>query len=320
MSRGLLFILISMTSIGVSIPIGGLMMEAIPVFLFSFITIAIASVLLFPLATIREKTKWTQLGMKNYFGIFMQALLTVSLYTVFQLYGLVHASVISVGIITSITPAIVAILAFFLLRERINTKKAVAILLAVIAVLIMNIAGVEVEGGSSALGIIFMLLAVVSMAIFFIYAKKFSVKLPPYTLAAGLCGFGMLQTLPMAIYEFSTFDKAIFIEGNTWWAIIFFALTAWVFAYVFTFLALPRLNASTVGMATAVIPVVATIIAIAFLGEVLRTVDVIALILIIGSIMIAESQEKGEESVDKSAVDPLAVQPEAITAGGKEIK
>lgn len=312
MNKGLLFILISMGSIGISIPIGGIMMETFPVFLFSFITIAIACLFLVPFATISEKTKWTQLGMSNYFGMFMQALLTVSLYTVLQLYGLVHASVISVGIITSITPAVVAILAFFLLRERINTKKAVAITLAVIGVLIMNLAGVQIEGGSSTLGILFMLGAVVSMALFFIYAKKFSVKVPPYTLAAGMCVFGAIQTFPMALYEFSTFDKAVFSEGVVWWGIFFYTLTAWVFAFLFTFLAIPRLNASTVGMATAVIPVVATIIAIAFLGEVLRTVDVIALVLIVGSIVIAESAEKSENLVDKPVIDPPVIKQEVV--------
>lgn len=69
------------------------------------------------------------------------------------------------------------ILSVLLLPEKLNIKKFFAIFLAVIAVLIMNIAGREVDGGSSILGIVSMLLAVASMALFFIYAKKFAADL-----------------------------------------------------------------------------------------------------------------------------------------------
>lgn len=297
MSKGLLFIVISMMSIGLSIPIGGVMMEQFPVFIFTFITILIATIILVPFSKVTENTKWTKLGKRNYFGMFMQALLTVTLYTVFQLYGLTYASVISVGIITSITPAVVLILSLFLLRERLSLKKSFAVALAIAAVLIMELTGVEGGGESGVLGIVFMLAAVVSLSLFFIYAKKFSVELPPYTLAAGLCLFGSLQTLPMAIYELTTIDLSLFSDGGTWLGIILFALTAWVFSYTFTYLAFPRINASTAGMATAVIPIVATVTAVVFLGETFRIVDMIGLILVVASILIAESQEKSAESV-----------------------
>src|SRR5699024_1740856 len=144
--------LLAMSFIGLSIPIGGIMMEVFPVWLFSNITILIAAIVLIPFASSYEKVNLLKLGGKNYAGIFMQSLLTVTLYTVFQLYGLTYASAISVGIITSITPAVVAILAFLLLREKINLKKGVAILLAIIAVLIMELTGVETGGPASGIG------------------------------------------------------------------------------------------------------------------------------------------------------------------------
>ncbi len=303
LSKGLIFIVISMMSIGLSIPIGGVMMEQFPVFIFSFITILIATIILVPFSKITENTKWTKLGKKNYFGMFMQALLTVTLYTVFQLYGLTYASVISVGIITSITPAVVLILSLFLLRERLSLKKSFAVGLAIVAVLVMELSGVQGGGENSILGIVFMLSAVVSLALFFVYAKKFSVKLPPFTLAAGLCLFGAMQTFPMAIYELTTIDLALFTEGGTWLGIILFALTGWIIAYCFTFLALPKINASTAGMATAVIPIVATAGAILFLGEALRVADMIGLVLVVASIIIAESQERSVKStVDEGLV------------------
>ncbi|WP_096200779.1 DMT family transporter [Bacillus sp. FJAT-45350] len=301
MNRGLIYFIISMAFIGISIVIGDGAMEKFPVWLFTFATLAVAVVLLVPLASFYEKTKWFKLGKRNYYGIFMQSLLTCTLYTVFMMYGLTYANAISVGIITSITPAVVLVLAYFLLKERLNARKLVAIGLAIIAVLIMNIAGVNPGGDSSFLGTVFMLLAVVSLSLFFIYAKKFAVELQPLTLAAGLCVMGLLMTLPMAIYEFAAFDMAVVTAGD-WWVTFFYGLTGWALAYSFTFLGIPKINASTAGMATAVIPIVATVVAVLFYGAPLRMVDMIALLLVIASIFIAESQEREEVSLDLSTV------------------
>lgn len=278
--------------IGASIPIGDSMMKTFPVWLFTCITITIAAVILIPLATISEKTKWIKLGFKNYYGMFMQALLTASLYTVFLLYGLTHADAISVGIISSITPAVVLILSLFLLKEKLSMKKVLSIFLAVSAVLLMNIVGVSSKGSTSVLGIVFMLLAVLSISLFFIYAKKFSVELPPFTLAAGLTFFGALQTLPMALIELNSFDMSLFGSVSNWGGIIIYSLLGWVLAYSTTFLAMPKINASTAGMANAVMPIVASAVAVLFYGASIRAVEIIALILVVISILIAESREK----------------------------
>lgn len=292
MSRGVLLIVLSMACIGASIPLGDSMMIKLPVWLFTFMTIFMASVILIPLSILKEKTQWLKLGLKNYLGMFMQALLTATLYTVFTLYGVIHASAITVGIVSSITPAVVLVLSFFLLNEKLNLKKVSSIILAVVAVLIMNLVGIQDNGGSSPLGMVFMLLAVLSISLFFIYAKKFSVELPPFTLAAGLALFGTLQTLPMAIVEFNSIDMAVFSSGMIWWGIILYSLLAWVFAYTTTFFAMPKINASTAGMANAVIPIVATAVAVIFYGASIRVVDIVAIALVIASILIAEAQEK----------------------------
>ncbi|BAQ11641.1 permease of the drug/metabolite transporter superfamily [Bacillus sp. OxB-1] len=292
MSKGVLLIVLSMGLIGASIPIGESMMMTFPVWLFTCVTVTIAAVILIPIATISEKTKWTKLGFKNYYGMFMQALLTASLYTVFLLYGLTHADAISVGIISSITPAVVFILSLILLKEKLTLKKVLSILLAVAAVLLMNIVGVSADGSTSVIGITFMLLAVLSISLFFIYAKKFSVELPPITIAAGLTFFGALQTLPMALIELSSFDMSLFASVSNWGGIIIYSLLGWVLAYSTTFLAMPKIDASTAGMANAVMPIVASAVAILFYGASIRAVEIIALILVVISILIAESRDK----------------------------
>ncbi|CAH0194005.1 hypothetical protein SRABI96_01743 [Peribacillus sp. Bi96] len=288
---GYIFIILNMVVLGLSIPAGSVAMATIPVWLFTTITLAIACIILLPSAKIYEKIKWKELGYKTYFGIFMQSLFTVTLYTVFLLYGLKYSSVIAAGIINSMVPAVTLVLSFILLGERLNIRKSIAIILAVSAVLIMELAGANTEGESSELGITFMILAVVSLGLFFVYAKKLAVEVPPVTMAAGLCLMGLLTTLPMATYEAISFDWGKLTPG-LWSAVIAYSLLGWVLAYVFTYLGIPKVPASTIGMATAIIPITATLYAVLFLGDELRTVDIIATLLLIISIFIAESKER----------------------------
>lgn len=304
MNRGFLCIILVMVSLGLCIPIGSSAMAVVPVWLFTFLTLVISSVVLLPAAKLYDKVKWTKLGVKNYYGIFMQSLLNCVLYTVFLLYGLKYSSVIAAGVINSLVPAVTLLLAFFLLRERFSIRKGFAILLAVTAVLIMEVVGVRGSGESNWLGNLFMILAVVSLAMFYVYAKKFSVVVPPVTMSAGLCVMGAIITLPMAIYEGFSFDWGS-LTTSTWTIIVVYALLGWVLSYVFTYLGMPKIPASTVGMSTAIIPITATIYAVAFLGEPIRTVDAIALVLVIISIIIAESKE--EEEPELAGEAPVSI-------------
>ncbi|MFF2456098.1 DMT family transporter [Peribacillus simplex] len=298
---GYLFIILNMIVLGLSIPAGSVAMATIPVWLFTAMTLGIACMILLPAAKIYERIKWKGIGYKTYFGIFMQSLFTVTLYTVFLLYGLKYSSVIAAGIINSMVPAVTLVLSFILLGERLNIRKGIAIMLAVSAVLVMELAGASTEGESSALGIAFMILAVVSLGLFFVYAKKFAVDVPPVTMAAGLCLMGFLTTLPMAIHEAISFDWGKMTLG-LWGAVIAYTLLGWVFAYIFTYLGISKVPASTIGMATAIIPITAMLYAVLFLGDKLRNVDIIATVLLILSIFIAESKESVKEGKESMPV------------------
>lgn len=94
-----------MVFLGGSIPVAYSALEKVPIWLFTCVTIGISCICLIPSAAIIEKVKWTKLGRRNYYGIFMQALLTCTRYTVFLLYGVSYTSVISAGVINSMVTA-----------------------------------------------------------------------------------------------------------------------------------------------------------------------------------------------------------------------
>lgn len=78
------------------------------------------------------------LSKKDVFVLLLQSFTGVFLFSVCMLYGVKLTTGMESGIITSTTPMAVGVLAFFLLKEKIEKRMAAGIVLAVIGVLAIN--------------------------------------------------------------------------------------------------------------------------------------------------------------------------------------
>jgi drug/metabolite transporter (DMT)-like permease len=290
MNRGHFYIILNAIFFGISIPISQVSVATIPVWLYTAMTFGIASAVMIPLAKKVDRIKLTRIGRKNIFGIFMSSLLGVVLYTLFLLYGLTYSSAISIAIINSLTPAITLILSFLILRESLNWSKTLAIGLAVVSVLIMSLNGVS-NGGGSFVGSVFMILAVVCVSLFYIFAKKFSVELPPFTLTAGLFAVSLIITLPMGLYEAFTFNWSV-MSSSLWGQTVYYGIGGVMLPYLLTYMGITRVTASFAGLTMAIVPVVFTLVVVLFYDSILKTSDLIALTLVIISILVSEVKNK----------------------------
>jgi drug/metabolite transporter (DMT)-like permease len=279
-----------------SYPIAGAAMEKIPVYLFTAVTLLIAAVVSIPFAKMKEpEIKWTKLGGQNYFKIFMQSLIGAVLYTVFLLYGLTYSSPIMAGIMTSIAPAATLILAFFILKEKITARKVVAVILAVVAVLIMQVQFGAGPSTFNLFGFVFLCLSVLSVSLFFILAKQISYDLPPFTMTAGILIPGAIMMLPLGLYDMMHFDMST-LTSTDWWVMIYYGVLVWYVPYLLTYLAYQYVSATFVGMGMAITPVAAVVTSVLFFGAQMRTVDYIALILVIISVLVIEGSDQNAET------------------------
>ncbi|UFJ41957.1 DMT family transporter [Brevibacillus humidisoli] len=290
---------LSMAFVGGNIAIGKMIVEEVPVFLFSEIRFLIASAILLPLLMARGEGRfklplsgWKEMGLQAFFGVF--------LFSLFMLYGVQYTTATAAGIITSTVPAFIALFSLWLLREKLTRNRMFAILFSVLGIALITFqAGGVVLDAAQMLGNLLVLLAVAAEALFTIFAKRLAGQVTPFQLAAGVNLFGLLFFLPFAVWEFVWFDLGS-ISAAVWGMIAFYAVTASVLSFVLWYFGVGKVPASVAGLFTGVMPISAALVSILFLGEQFHWFHGIGMILVLAAIVVGTRQNDQRASVEMS--------------------
>ncbi|WP_348621012.1 DMT family transporter [Paenibacillus polymyxa] len=113
-------LVIATSIVGSSVVVGKLVVMRLPVFLSQSASLAVALLFLVPIVFIKKYS--LRISKRDALILFIQALIGMFLFRVLMLYGLAYASASESGILTSLTPAIVALLSYVLLREKITLR------------------------------------------------------------------------------------------------------------------------------------------------------------------------------------------------------
>lgn len=258
----------AMAIVGSSVVVGKLITVSFPLFLASAMRFGLAGLVLFIIASRREPV-FKNIEKKDRLKLIVMALSGQFVFTLFLLWGLRMTSAADAGIITSATPAVMAVLAFVLLKEPLKLPHIVGVCLAVLGVLVVNgAAGAETEaaGANRRLGNLLICAAVLGEGVFLLLRKTISPALSNISLSAALCALGFVMSLPIALVEAWSFN---FGGVGLWeWAsILYFGLVFTVVAYVLWFRGVERVPGSVAGVFTAVMPVSAILLSYAILGE-----------------------------------------------------
>lgn len=289
---------LSMCLVGINVAVGKIITQTVPVFLFSDMRFIIASLVLIPMAFIQRDTK-LKLNNKEWLLLFLQSLFGVFLFSIFMLYGVRYTSAISAGIITSTTPACIALIAFFFLREKLNFFNALSIILAVLGITMISVQGESntSENINGMLGNILVLCAVISEALFTIFAKPLSAKLKPLQMAAIVNLFGFILFIPFSARQILTMH--IEITMFIWLLIIYYALTASVLSFFLWYKGIAKVPANIAGLFTVFLPVSSTLVGVVFLDENLSIKHVAGLAFALAAILIGiRSSQMSEDRLE----------------------
>lgn len=259
---------IAMVIVGSSVVVGKIIVASFPVFLASGLRFAIASLVLVPFL-IKLENGFTNITQKDFFVLFAQAFTGVFLFSVFLLYGLKLTSAAEGGIITSATPAVVGLISFFFLKERLTVNKAVGISLTVLGILAVNFLETELTLRQNFLTLVGNLLvfgAVVGEALFTIFRKILSQAVSPLATATLVSVLGFLMFLPFSIYEASNFDFTA-LSVIDWLPILYYAIVVTVIAFILWFQGVSKVPASTAAVFTGIIPISAVFLSVIVLSE-----------------------------------------------------
>ncbi|MBN9287695.1 MAG: hypothetical protein BGO43_02770 [Gammaproteobacteria bacterium 39-13] len=218
------------------------------------------------------------------FGV-LQGVFAAFLFNLFFVWGLQHTTATAAGIVGSTLPAIIAICAVWMLKEKLNWPKLFALILAMLGILVINLDHFEgMENlNHTYFGDFLVFLAMIPEAMYSIIGRKLADRMTPLgsSFIANVVGFVTL--LPCALFT-GTFDLSVFSswEGSL---IIIAALSSLIFFWAWAW-GLSFIPASTAGIFGGVMPVATTLFAILFLAESLHWYDVIGMLLVLGSIVI----------------------------------
>ena len=172
---------LAMAIVGSSVVAGKLLIATFPVFLGAGLRFAIASVVLLPMLVAYEKGI-PSITRKDWLFLFMQTLTGVFLFSVFLLYGLKWTTAAESGVISSTTSAVIGLMSFLFLQERMTFNKLIGItftLFGVIAINVIDAAASVGRGSHPLLGNLLVFGAVLGEALVTIFRKVVSEKVTP---------------------------------------------------------------------------------------------------------------------------------------------
>lgn len=259
---------LAMAIVGSSVVVGKLLIASFPVFLGAGLRFAIASAVLLPMLI------WSEKGIppitrKDWLFIFLQTLTGVFLFSVLLLYGLKYTTAAESGIITSTTPAVLGLISFLFLKERVTWNKAAGITFTLFGILAINMVGIGASserGANPLLGNLLIFGAVIAEALFTIFRKAASEKVTPLAGATLMSILGLLMFLPFAIFEAGAFDFSRATIAD-WLPVFYYGIVVTVIGFTLWFRGISKVPASTAAVFTGVWPVSAVLLSYIVLNE-----------------------------------------------------
>jgi len=285
--QGMLFLILAQIMVGVSIVFSKYVLSSIPILFILALRFTLASIILLPLHWLTPAKKlpifsyFAQLKRRDWFFIFAQALSAGVLFNFLILWGLSYTDANVAGIITSALPAIIAIMSWIILGEKISGKKAICVGFATLGLVV--IAGDKLSGlkvTHSFLGDALVLVSLLPEATYYILSKMHVHSLPVFLISSLLNGINAI--LLLFCLRFTAWD-GLTIHALDWLILIILGLSSGLF-YVFWYFGCQKVDGVMASLSTAVMPLATVLIAWLLLGEQLTLGQTVGMSMVILSI------------------------------------
>ena len=254
-----------MALVGTYVALSRPLVAAMPVFLLAWLRFAIAAVAMLP--WLRPGTADAPLDAGLRRTLFAQSFFGNFLFSIFMLTGIARTSATAAGLVLSLMPAAVALLSWWVLRERIGARTGAAIVLSGIGLALLAGAGASPGGGAPDVpGHLLLVAAVGCESVYVVLGKRLTGRLSARRISALINLVGLALMTPFGLWQAASFDLARLGAGD-WALLVFYSLSASMFATWLWLAGLARVPASRSGVFTIAMPLAASAVGIAWLGE-----------------------------------------------------
>lgn len=289
--RAYTFLFLAQASVGVNIVASKYLLKHISPFALLWIRFLIAAFLLCVIyACLPKKPEdkmlavVSRLSRRDMFFLFAQGLSAGTLFNILLYLGLHYTSASVAGIITSALPALICVLSFIFLRERLTWSTGLSIVTAVLGLVVINVHNLAVSNQGGLLGDAIILIALLPEAGYYIMVKFHVVSMRPILYAALM----NLVNLPFLLIIGPYVPNAFPTHMTTPVALLLLTVGgASAVFYVFWALGSRTVTGSVAGLFTAIMPVSTIVIAWIFLGESISALQMIGMGLVVLSILLS---------------------------------
>ncbi|MFT8708884.1 MAG: DMT family transporter [Sporolactobacillus sp.] len=244
----------------------------------NFLRWLIAAIILFPLAQLIEQPNW-KIIWREWKTLLLLSILGIIGYNILLYYALYFTSSLNAALINSVNPAMIAIFAAWLLKEKISKLNVLGLILSLLGVLLVLTHGnlLRVFMIKYNAGDLIMLIVIISWTFYTLLSNRIK-ELPPIGATAVTVAFSLLLMLPF--FAFSDFNWSITPAATM--GILYLGLFPSVGSLLFWNIGVPKIGSSHAGIFLNLITVFTAIISIV-LGNGITLFQVIGgLIVILG--------------------------------------
>jgi drug/metabolite transporter (DMT)-like permease len=229
--------------------------------------------------------------------LFLESFLGNFLFSICMLLGVSMTSAVSAGVIMASIPAVVAVLGWAFLGERVTGRTGLALACAAAGIALLAWGrGDDPAGAASGrawLGNLLVCGAVLCEAAYAVIGKTLTGTLGPRRISALINLWGLALVTPFGAYAAWRFDFAA-VTPSLWALLLFYALAASVWTVWLWMTGLRHVPAGQAGVFTVMLPVTATLVGVIALGESIGPLQVLALGISLAGVVLATVPKRAD--------------------------
>lgn len=283
---------LSMSLVGSYVALSKPIVAAIPVFLLAWLRFGIGGAAM--LHWLRKPVNEPAMTTQTRRLLFLESLLGNFLFSICMLFGVSLTSAASAGVIMASIPAMVALLSWLFLRERIAPRIWAAVGCAAAGIGLLALANPEPSAAAAAganpnlawLGNLLIFGAVLCEAAYAVIGKKLTGALGPKRITALINLWGFALVTPLGLYMAWRFDFQA-VPLDIWVLLLFYSLAASVWTVWLWMTGLLAVPAAQAGVFTVMLPISAALVGVLALGERLSASQLLAFAMAVAGVLLA---------------------------------
>jgi drug/metabolite transporter (DMT)-like permease len=286
-------LILSMSLVGSYVALSKPLTLVLPVFLLAWLRFGIGGVAM--LHWLKKPKHEPTLSQQTKRLVFVESLLGNFLFSICMLYGVSMTNAVNAGIIMAMIPAVVALMSWTFLRERISLRIWLAIGCGVLGIIFYSLSHAHAVAAHSLetswLGNLLLFGAVLCEAAYAVIGKKLTSTLSPKRISALINAWGFAMMTPFGVYMAWSFDFHS-LTVSSWALLVFYAVAASVWSVWLWMTGLRIIPAAAAGVYTVFLPIAAGLVGVFVLGENLNTLQIIGFALALLGVVLATLPSK----------------------------